>query len=299
MILVSGASGFVGGAVVEACQAAGLPVQRLMRSEAGNPGGFWHWPDAGHVDVVIHCAARVHVMQDSAENPLQAFRVANVEATLDLARLAAAQGVRRFIFLSTLKVHGEETLAAPFVADSPLAPEDAYGQSKAEAEVALVDVARMAGMDWVIIRPPLVYGPGVKANFAALWRAVERGIPLPLGAIHNRRSMVARDNLVDLLLRCIAHPGAANRAFLVSDGEDISTSELLGKMARAQNRPERLLAVPVSVLRLVGRCLGKQAQVDRLCSSLQVNMQQTLDRLDWQPVVTMDQALAQMAGQPV
>ena len=186
------------------------------------------------IDAVIHCAARVHVMDERAADPLAEFRAVNVEATRHLAQQAAAAGVRRFVFVSSIKVNGEETTPGrPFTADAEPQPQDPYGQSKLEAERALFEIARQTGLEVVVVRPPLVYGPGVKANFASLMRALQRRLPLPFGSIDNRRSLVARDNLVDLLVLCTRHPAAAGQVFLVSDGEDLSTAQLCRGLSRA------------------------------------------------------------------
>lgn len=244
------------------------------------------------VDAVVHCAARVHVMQDDATAPLQAYREVNVNGTLNLARQAARGGVRRFVFVSSIKVNGEATqLGRPFTADQVPLPLDPYGVSKLEAEQGLHDIEAQTGMEVVIVRPPLVYGPGVKANFATMMRWVTRGIPLPLGAIHNARSMVALDNLVDFLVTCIKHPAAAGQTFLVSDGEDVSTTELLRRTAQAMGKKTLLLPVPASVLELGATLLGKRAVAQRLCGSLQVDITKTRRVLGWTPPLTLDQGL--------
>jgi UDP-glucose 4-epimerase len=249
------------------------------------------------VSAVIHCAARVHVMADTAADPLEEFRHVNVQGTLNLARQAAAAGVRRFVFVSSIKVNGEATQpGAPFTADDAPAPLDAYGVSKMEAEQGLRELAAQTGMEVIIIRPPLVYGPGVKANFAAKMRWLQRGVPLPLGAIHNQRSLVALDNLVDLIVTCLTHPAAANQTFLVSDGEDVSTSELLRRMGQALDRPARLLPVPQSWLKLAAAMVGKSDVAQRLCGSLQVDISKTRQLLSWTPPLSLDQGLKRAAG---
>ncbi len=270
-IAVTGATGFVGQALVaQAGLQAGLSVQAWVRqlplrtlagvsyvvsgdlSEA-------HWKkDAWDSEVVVHCAARAHVVQDAAPDPLQAYREVNAQATLNLARQAAAAGVRRFVFISSIKVNGEATVPGQsFFADDAAAPLEPYGVSKMEAEQGLREIAKQTGMEVVIIRPPLVYGPGVKANFLSMMRWLFRGIPLPLGAIDNRRSLVALDNLVDLIVTCIDHPAAANQTFLVSDGQDMSTTELLRRMGRALGKPARLLPVPPALLKAGAALVGK------------------------------------------
>lgn len=251
------------------------------------------------VDVVVHCAARAHVMHDELANPLTEYRRVNVQGTENLARQAAAAGVRRFVFISSVKVNGEATQPGqPFTpADAP-APQDDYGLSKHEAEQALWQVARDTGMEVVIIRPPLVYGPGVKGNFARMVQWVRQGVPLPLGAVHNRRSLVALDNLVDFITLCASperSPQAANQTFLVSDGDDVSTTELLRRVAHAYGVPVRLLPVPVGLMRGAARLLGKTAVADRLLGSLQVDASKARDLLGWTPPVTMHEQLRKMA----
>jgi UDP-glucose 4-epimerase len=248
------------------------------------------------ITTVVHLAARVHVMRDTEAYPLAAFRVVNVVETLSLARQAAAAGVRRFVFISSVKVNGETTQPGhPFTADDAPAPLDPYGISKMEAEQGLRQIAAETGMEVVIIRPPLVYGPGVKANFSAMMRWLQRGVPLPLGAIDNQRSLVALDNLVDLIITCISHPAAANQTFLVSDGEDVSTSELLRRMGRAMGRPARLLPVPAGLLKLAATLAGRRDMAQRLCGSLQVDIEKTRQLLGWSPPLTLDQGLKKAA----
>ena len=242
------------------------------------------------VSVLVHNAARVHVMNNTAAGPLVEFRAVNVDGTLNLARQAAAAGVKRFVFVSSVKVNGESTLPgrAFTEADAPN-PQDAYGQSKHEAEQGLRQISADTGMEVVIIRPPLVYGPGVKANFAALMRAVQRAWPLPLGAVHNQRSLVALDNLVDFIITCITHPQAANQTFLASDGHDLSTTELVRGMARAAGVPARLLPVPVLALQLGATLLGKGVAVQRLCGNLQVDIFKARSLLGWLPPVSVEE----------
>ena len=307
MILVTGATGFVGGALVKrlaadrACKGAVAAVRRNAdsRSEGGRqvqvgdllPTTDWGLALQG-IDAVVHCAARVHVMQDDATNPLQAYREVNVNGTLNLARQAEQAGVGRFVYVSSIKVNGEATQPGrPFTADDVPAPLDPYGVSKLEAEQGLREIEALTGMEVVIVRPPLVYGPGVKANFASMMRWVARGIPLPLGAIQNARSMVALDNLVDLLVICLTHPAAAGQTFVVSDGEDVSTTELLRRTAQAMGKKALLLPVPASVLELGTSLLGKRAVAQRLCGSLQVDIEKTRRLLGWSPPLTLDQGL--------
>jgi UDP-glucose 4-epimerase len=241
---------------------------------------------------VVHTAARVHVVQEAAADPLEDFRRVNAQGTLNLARQAAAAGVRRFVFVSSIKVNGEATqLGSPFTADDLPAPLDAYGISKMEAEQGLRELAEQTGMEVVIIRPPLVYGPGVKANFAAMMRWLRRGVPLPLGAIHNVRSMVALGNLVDLLVTCLKHPASAGQTFLVSDGEDVSTTQLLRRTAHAMGKTAFLLPVPASLLKWAAAIMGKREVAQRLCGSLQVDIEKTRRLLGWNPPLTLDQGL--------
>ena len=311
MILVTGATGFVGGTVVRRLladdQSQSIVVvvrrddqcwpQRVFPRVTGDLEPSNNWSVAlADVSAVVHCAARVHVMADTAADPLEEFRRVNVQGTLNLARQAAVAGVRRFVFISSIKVNGESTQPGhPFTADDAPAPLDAYGISKREAEQGLRELSAQTGMEVVIIRPPLVYGLGVKANFAAMMRWLQRGVPLPLGAIHNQRSLVALDNLVDLIVTCITHPAAANQTFLVSDGEDVSTTELLRRMGQAMNRPARLIPVPASWLKLAAAMVGKQDVAQRLCGSLQVDIQKTRQLLGWNPPLTLDQGLKKAA----
>ncbi|VAW49756.1 UDP-glucose 4-epimerase [hydrothermal vent metagenome] len=250
------------------------------------------------VDVLIHTAARVHVMNDAVTDPLAEFRKMNRDATLGLARFAAESGVKRFVFISSIKVNGEFTLPNfLFLPDDTYIPDDPYGLSKYEAEQGLLNIAKETGMEVVIIRPPLVYGSGVKANFASMIKWMGKSIPLPFGAIHNQRSLVALDNLVDFIALCADRektPKAANQVFLISDGEDVSTTELLKKVANAQNKRTWLIPVPVSWMTLVFKWIGKEAVANRLFGSLQVDSSKARDLLGWKPVTTMDEQLYKM-----
>ena len=290
-ILLSGASGFVGTALLRRLQREGLGAVALPRVF-----GFSHdsYFASALVDVhtVVHLAARVHVMRDPDADPFAAFRAVNVGGTLSFARQAAAAAVKRFVFLSSVKVNGESTQIGRMFSEVDLPnPQDAYGQSKYEAEVGLQQVAEDTGMEVVIIRPPLVYGPGVKANFAALMKVVQRGWPLPLGAVHNQRSLVALDNLVDFIVTCTTHPQAANHTFMVSDGHDLSTTELVQGLARAAGVPGRLLPVPVWALKATAALLGKSDAMQRLCGNLQVDISKARRLLGWVPPVSVEEGL--------
>lgn len=307
-ILLTGATGFLGRALlkellyreheVTAAVRHASPVVKGLRSyPIVDIGGTTDWlPALQGIEVVVHAAARVHVVRERHPDPLAEYRHVNVDGTLRLARQAVASGVRRFVFISSIKVNGESTLLGkPFLAGDVPAPEDPYGVSKLEAEQGLMRLADEAGMELVIIRPPLVYGPGVKANFLSMMRWLHKGVPLPFGAIHNRRSLVALDNLVDLIVTCIEHHAAANQAFLVSDGEDLSTSELLRRMGAVLGRPARLLPVPSWLLQAGAAALGKQALSQRLCGSLQVDIGKTRELLGWTPPLSIDEALRKTA----
>lgn len=303
-VLVTGANGFIGKPLSDQ-----LSREFRVRASVRKPCAFpfrcevvlggdvdassnWREELAG-VDAVVHLAARVHAMSDDTAAAEQACRLVNVDGTLNLARQSAMAGVRRFIFLSSVKVNGESTQTGnPFRADDTPSPWDAYGASKAEAEQGLGEIAEQTGMEVVIIRPPLVYGPGVKGNFATMMQWLARGMPLPLGSVtHNRRSLVALDNLVDLVRTCLEHPAAANQIFLVSDGEDLSTADLLRRLGRAMGRPTHLLQVPVALLEVGAKLIGKPDFCQRLCGSLQVDMSKTRELLSWVPPIGVDDGL--------
>lgn len=304
-VLITGASGFVGRALCNTLRQPGLaahsvvPAVRVAHGLLGEKvigeiNGSTDWRAAlTGMDAVVHLAARVHVMRDAAADPLAAYRAVNVEGTLHLARQAAA-GVRRFVFVSSIKVNGEERATAYTEADTP-APEDAYALSKWEAEQGLRQIAAATGLEVVILRPPLVYGPGVGANFLALLRAVARGMPLPLGAINNQRSLIYVGNLADAIVRCLEHPAAAGKTFMVSDGEDVSTSGLVRRMARALDRPARLLPVPPSLLRVAVGMAGKSALAIRLMDALTVDSTAIRRDLGWSPPFTLDDGLRETA----
>lgn len=308
-VMLTGGSGFVGRRLLTRLNRELTSLAAPSRAPIGglsqdilNPlvadlGPATDWVAALQgVTVVIHSAARVHVMNDDASDPLIEFRKVNVEGTLNLARQAAAAGVRRFIFISSIKVNGEgTTLGLPYRPDDVPAPQDPYGVSKLEAEDGLRVLAAETGIEVVIVRPVLVYGPGVKANFRSMMSWLSKGVPLPLGAISNKRSLVALDNLVDLIVTCIDHPAAANQTFLVSDGEDLSTTELLKRMGGVLGKPARLLPVPVSLLKLGAAVLGKRDVAQRLCGSLQVDISKTRQLLGWTPPLSVDAALRKTA----
>ena len=308
-ILVTGATGFVGtalinrlgreGFMVRAAVLAGektdhLPAsaEKIMAPPLPDMTGYAELLRG--TDAVVHLAARVHIMQDGAADPLTEFRKVNVTGTERLARLAAATGVRRMVFLSSVKVHGEGR-AAPYTETDPLFPIDHYGVSKQEAEDALRRVAAETGLEVVIIRPPLVYGPGVKANFLKLLKTVRMGIPLPFGCIRNRRSLIGLGNLVDAVLACACHPKATGNTYLVSDGEDVSTPELARRIASALGCPARVVPVPMAIMHLAGMLTGKRAEVARLAGSLTVDTGKIRRDLGWRPPFTMEQGLAETA----
>ena len=303
--LVTGATGFVGTHVIPALQGAGWAVRAAVRSGAGERlpegveavvvGDLADRPDLGQAldgaDAVIHLAGRAHVMRETAADAEAAFRRANVDATRHLAGQAVAAGVRRFVFLSSIKVNGERTTERPFTeADMP-APEDAYGRSKWAAEQALREIAVATGLEVVVIRPPLVYGPGVKANFLRLLGLIERGVPLPFAGLHNRRSLVGVWNLCELIATAARHPAAAGETFLVSDQHDLSTPDLVRSIAAVMGRPARLFPFPTLVLRLGARLAGQGDVVERLVGSLQVDSAKATRLLDWLPMVSVEDGL--------
>lgn len=305
MILVTGGSGFVGAALIKRLSYDGFKIRACVRDHnhkfSGDVesihiqsiNGSTSWDSAFKgVEVVVHCAARVHVMDDLVPDQLNAYRQVNVEGSLNLALKAALAGVRRFLYISSIKVNGESThLNHPFTADDVPEPLDPYGVSKLEAEQGLRELEMNTGMEVVIVRPPLVYGPGVKANFASMMSWVARGIPLPFGAIYNVRSFVALDNLVDMLVTCLKHPAAAGQTFLVSDNEDVSTTELLRRTAKAMDKKAILLPIPAVALVYGAAILQRHYVAQRICGSLQVDIKKTCRLLDWTPPLTLDQGL--------
>ncbi len=307
--LVTGANGFVGQALCGSLIERGFEVRSAVRREearlvtgtektvVGVMDGNTDWEEAlKGIDCVIHLAARVHVMKDDAQDPLEEFRKANVQGTENLARQAAKAGVRRLVFVSSIKVNGEQTFGRPYSEADAANPQDPYGISKWEAEQALHRVAEETGLEVVILRPPLVYGDGVKGNFAQMMKALELGIPLPLSSVMNRRSLLHVGNLADALILCATHPKAANRTYLLSDGDDVSTPELLRQLGRAMNRPARLFPCPEFLLKMVGIITGRSAQVSRLLGSLQVDSSRIRSELGWIPPYTLQQGLLHSVG---
>lgn len=305
-IVLTGVSGFVGARLLEvlapqhqvtAVTRRPIPVSKGVSLAIADLTQLTQAPTwLKNQDCVIHCAALAHVVRAPSADTLAEYRRINTEATLNLARYAVAAGVKRFIFLSSIKVNGEATTPNhPYTAADQPAPVDAYGQSKWEAEQALQHLATTTGLEVVIIRPVLVYGPGVKANMRRLMSWIDQGWPLPLARIHNRRSLLALDNLVDLIRHCLQHPKAAHQIWLASDGEDLSTPELIRRLAQALNRPARLIPVPPSALQWLARCFGQQATAQRLCGSLQVDIRPTYQQLNWSPPLSVNTALQQMA----
>lgn len=316
-VLITGSNGFIGQHLAHALSEEKISNDRLAENgydivyahrslsdkiglgntrhfAMGNIDGQTQWQAAlAKVDIVIHLAARVHVMQETDADPLTAFRVVNTLGTLNLARQAVAAGVNRFIYLSSIKVNGEQTHETPFYADNPPNPGDPYAHSKLEAEQQLLALGKETGLEVVIIRPPLVYGPGVKGNFSRLIKLVAKSIPLPLARISNSRSLVNIQNLCSLIEQCIVHPKAVGEVFLVSDGRDLSTSELFEQIAVALGKKSRLFYLPQSLIRFFSHLLNRDAEYDRLFGSLQVDIKKNQLLLGWQPRVSVEQGISQ------
>ena len=301
-VLVTGAAGFVGAAVMESLRSRSAiePVGLVRHLEVSAPADLRACGDLGQVldwrpflegiDVLVHCAARAHVQHDEADDPRAVFRSVNTHPTLLLARHAAEAGVRRFVLVSSIGVLGRAQ-ERPFRASDPASPEEPYAASKWEAEQGLQLISSDTGLEVVVVRPPLVYGPRAPGNFGKLLEWVARGVPLPLGAVHNRRSFVGLDNLVDLLVTCVGHPGATNQVFLAGDGEDLSTTDLLRRVAVAMGKRPRLFPVSPSLLRGAARAVGRGEMAQRLLDSLQVDISHTRETLGWEPPVSVDEGL--------
>ncbi|MGL5109871.1 MAG: UDP-glucose 4-epimerase family protein [Vibrio ordalii] len=305
-ILLTGSTGFVGKHILKEIDKTNSVVVLGRNRPDDYSGEFIEYdlknmPDMGlhtqDVDVVIHSAARAHIMHDVSLDPLAEYRAVNTEATLKLAKSAVDSGVKRFVFISSIKVNGESTLNQyPFKSSDVPCFNDAYGQSKSEAERQLSKLAEETGLEVVIIRPTLVYGPGVKANFASLMNLVSKGVPLPFACItQNKRSLVSVTNLVDLIITCIDHPKAANQTFLVSDDCDVSTSQMIREMARALDKPRWQLPVPIGCYKLAGKLFNKSNVVDRLIGSLQVDISHTKEILGWTPPQTLEEGFKETA----
>ncbi len=302
-VLVTGASGFIGATLCRELIQNGYSVTGVLRrvrnkaplvtyieTDLVDRNCFAHGFPV--VDCIVHLAGRAHVAGESTVDSFSEFRDVNRDATLRLASRALDAGVKRFVFISSIGVNGAVTYDLPFTESSLPEPHSDYARSKYEAEMALQAVARGSGMELVIIRPPLVYGPDAPGNFGSLVRWVKKGFPLPLGAIHNKRSLVGVDNLVDLIIRCIDHPAAANQVFLAGDGEDLSTTELLRGVGKAMGKPARLIPVPAGLLQFGATLLGKKAMAQRLLGSLQVDISKTCELLDWKPPYTVEEGLS-------
>jgi nucleoside-diphosphate-sugar epimerase len=313
-ILITGATGFIGSALSHGLLEAGHPVRGVVRASKGVP--HWATPESANFDwvilhdrsteretnealqgvqIVVHLAARVHVMVDDAPNPLREFQRVNVDWTERLARAAASQGVHRFVYLSSIKVNGEQTVV-PFTEQDLPKPQDPYGVSKWEAEQVLARVSMQTEMETVVVRSPLVYGPGVRGNFLQLLNIIRRGFPFPLASIRNQRSLVYLGNLVDALARCTQDPRAAGRTYLVRDGEDLSTPELVRRLGVAMGRRVCLWSCPTTFLYWIGQVAGKREIIDRLVGSLQVNSSKIQTELDWHPPFTVDTGLSETAA---
>lgn len=308
-VLVTGANGFVGEALCRALLRSGHSVCGLVRQpgQLGEGVNEWvetqadfagldaHWPEALQVDSVVHLAARVHVMRDTSADPDAAFHATNVEGALRVAKAAWHHGARRFVFASSVKALAESDAGRPLREDDPPAPQDAYGRSKLAAEQALTRFGEQTGLEVVIVRFPLVYGPRVRANFLRLMDAIWKGVPLPLGAIDARRSLVYVENLADALMHCATDPRAAHRTFHVADRDPLTVAELARSLGRHLHKPARLLPVPASWLHLAGRLTDRSAQIERLVGSLRLDTARMHALLDWQAPHSTDEGLAATA----
>ena len=307
MILITGTTGFIGSSLINHLYQQGYPVtaavrcitkilpQTIQQMPIGDLLPSTNWTTLlNSVNTIIHLAALAHFPQKN-NNYSAIFYETNTYSTLNFAQQAAEAGVRRFIFISSIGVNGNQTFNTPFTAENNPSPKEPYAISKYEAEIGLREIASQTGMEIVIIRPPLVYGPNAPGNFARFIKAAASGLPLPLGSIHNQRSLVALDNLIDLITLCIDHPAAANQTFLVSDGEDLSTTDLLRRLGSALNKSARLLPVPQVMLTTALHLLGKETIAQRLCGNLQVDISKTRDLLGWQPIISVDEALQKTA----
>lgn len=304
-VLITGASGFIGNKLVEQLLESGLyhltvasrhrvnnypPTVTVFHINSIEKSTDWS-AALKNIDVVIHCAARVHAVNDNHTDALKQFRAVNVDATVSLANQAAANNVKRFIFISSIGVNGISNDKAFTIVDEPNPKED-YAVSKFEAEIGLKQVLEGTSTEFVIIRPPLVYGLNAKGNFGHLFKLAQKSLPLPLGAINNKRSLVSLDNLVDLISTCIHHPNAKNQTFMVSDDHDISTTELVRLVAKASGKKVLLLPIPVWCLKLIAACVGKKNMATKLCDSLQVDITHTKQLLAWVPPFTLEQGIA-------
>ena len=309
-LMVTGANGFIGRSLLKRLVIENYDVRIVVRNELGincneaieiikfdELSPFYDWEKAlKNVQTILHLASRVHVMKDAAKDPIHEYSLINVDSTLNLARQASKLGVRRFIYLSSVKVNGEHTIQGnPFFAHSLPSPQDPYSYSKFQAELGLKEIGAETGMEIVIIRPPLVYGPGVKANFLIIMNLLWHSVPMPLGSINNLRSLVAVDNLIDFLIKCINHPNAVNQTFLVSDGEDISTTNLLYKLGDKLGKPARLIKISSSKLEYMLKLVGRTSAASRLCSSLQVDISKSRKLLEWKPLISVDEGLSRVA----
>ena len=307
-VLVTGASGFIGTHICRLLELLGYEVRAALRGPdrhlqcsvkdvvaVGEVGSFTQWEKALHgVGVVIHLAARAHVVQGNEDEALGRLSEINVEGTKNLAKQASCSGVKRFIFLSSIKVHGERTDVEPFSIDQTPKPEDSYAISKMKAEFDLWEIEKETDMQVVIIRPPLVYGPGVKGNLLTLVNMVRKGMPLPLGGVHNRRDLVSIYNLCDLIRVCIQHPVAPGNTFLVSDNESMSTTELIRYIAEGLNRNVRLFSVPIQALKIAAGLFGQAGQIEKLTGNLQIDITATQQVLNWNPPLTVTESFNKM-----